>query len=70
MTKEQEREELKEMVKTLNDEEVEVLYALLLALTNKDAETVKALEAAKDTSNFELAREISGKYIESARTTV
>lgn len=69
MTKEQEREELKEMVKTLNDEEVGVLYALLLALTNKDAETVKALEAAKDTGNFELAREISRKYIESARTT-
>ena len=69
MTKEQEREELKEMVKTLNDEELGVLYALLLALTNKDAETVKALEAAKDTDNFELAREISGKYIESARTT-
>lgn len=69
MTKEQEREELKEMVKTLNDEEVGVLYALLLALTNKDAETVKALEAAKDMENFELAREISRKYIESARTT-
>lgn len=69
MTKEWEREELKEMVKTLNDEEVGVLYALLLALTNKDAETLKALEAAKDTDNFELAREISRKYIESARTT-
>lgn len=69
MTKEQKREELKEMVKTLNDEEVGVLYALLLALTNKDEETVKALEAAKDTNNFELAREISRKYIESARTT-
>lgn len=70
MIKDQEREELKKMAETLNDEEIEVLYAFLLALKRKDAEIVEALEAAKDAGNFELAREISKKYIESARTAV
>ena len=57
-------DELKALIEGLNEEEMQVIYGYGLALKEGDAATVEAMDAAKDAGDFELAREISRKYIE------
>ena len=63
MTVEQHRAELIRLVETLDEEELRVLYAYLVALESGDAEALEALEAAKDMEDFERVKNISEQVI-------